>query len=154
MLLILETWQYFQQSVNWKSGTFGHETKMLPYLYENCHYGDKTVTGSSYLHHGIPYTGKTVSLNWYKPQVPAYHDTLVSYLQVSGNNVHTLRPGSWFNIKILSYQYWKSQCGDKTVIRSSYLHNGSSYTDKAAHIGSAPLVMHICINELVHQWFR
>ena len=29
-----------------------------------------------------------------------------------------------------SYQYWKSYCGDKPVIRSSYLHNGISYTDK------------------------
>ena len=28
-----------------------------------------------------------------------------------------------FNIKISSYQYMKSHCGDKTVVRSSYLHN-------------------------------
>ena len=34
----------------------------------------------------------------------------------------------WFNIKMSSYQYKKSHCGDKTVIRSSYLHNGISYT--------------------------
>ena len=36
-------------------------------------------------------------------------------------------PGPWFNIKISSYQYRKSHCGDKTVVRSSYLHNGISY---------------------------
>ena len=29
-----------------------------------------------------------------------------------------------------SYQYRKSHCGDKTVIKSSYLHNGISSTDK------------------------
>ena len=29
-----------------------------------------------------------------------------------------------------SYQYSKSHCGDKTVVRSSYLHNGISYTGK------------------------
>ena len=29
-----------------------------------------------------------------------------------------------------SYQYRKSHCGDKTVLRSSYLHNGISYTGK------------------------
>ena len=29
-----------------------------------------------------------------------------------------------------SYQYRKSHCGDKTVVRSSYLHNGISYTSK------------------------
>ena len=39
-------------------------------------------------------------------------------------------PGPWLNIKMSSYQYRKSHCGDKTVIRSSYLHNGISYTGK------------------------
>ena len=39
-------------------------------------------------------------------------------------------PGSWFNIKMSSYLYTKSHCGDKTVLRSSYLNNGISYTGK------------------------
>ena len=34
------------------------------------------------------------------------------------------------NIKMSSYQYRKSHCGDKTILRPSYLHNGISYTDK------------------------
>ena len=38
--------------------------------------------------------------------------------------------GPWFNIKMSSCQYGKSHCGDKTVVRSSYLHNGISYTGK------------------------
>ena len=29
-----------------------------------------------------------------------------------------------------SYQYMKSHCGDKTILRPSYLHNGISYTGK------------------------
>ena len=41
-----------------------------------------------------------------------------------------MQPGPLFNIKMSSYQYRKSHCGDKTVVRSSYLHNGISYTDK------------------------
>ena len=41
-----------------------------------------------------------------------------------------MHTGSRFNIKISSYQYRKSHCGDKTVVRSSYLHNGISYTGK------------------------
>ena len=36
----------------------------------------------------------------------------------------------WFNIKMSSYQYRKSHCGDKTILRPSYLHNGISYTGK------------------------
>ena len=43
-------------------------------------------------------------------------------------------PGTWFNIKMSSYQYRKSHCGDKTVVRSSYLHNGISYTDKMSSL--------------------
>ena len=39
-------------------------------------------------------------------------------------------PVPWFNIKMPSCQYRKSHCGDKTVIRSSYLHHGISYTGK------------------------
>ena len=38
--------------------------------------------------------------------------------------------GPWFNIEMSSYQYRKSHCGDKTVVRSSYLHNGICYTVK------------------------
>ena len=40
------------------------------------------------------------------------------------------RPGPWFNIKMTSYRYRKSHCGDKTILRPSYLHNGISYTGK------------------------
>ena len=39
-------------------------------------------------------------------------------------------PGPWFNIKMSSYQYRKSHCGDKTILRPSYLPNGISYTGK------------------------
>ena len=45
-----------------------------------------------------------------------------------------LRPGPWFNIKMSSYRYRKSHCGDKTVIRPSYLHNGISYTGKMSSL--------------------
>ena len=40
------------------------------------------------------------------------------------------RSGPWFNIKMTYYQYRKSHCGDKMVVRSSYLHSGISYTGK------------------------
>ena len=35
-----------------------------------------------------------------------------------------------FNIKMTFYEYRKSHCGDETVVRSSYLNNGITYTDK------------------------
>ena len=42
--------------------------------------------------------------------------------------------GGWFNIKATSYQYRKSHCGDKTILRPSYLHNVFSYTGKMSSI--------------------
>ena len=44
--------------------------------------------------------------------------------------LHNRLPGGWFNIKMPSYQYRKYYCGDKTILRLSYLHNGISYTGK------------------------
>ena len=57
-------------------------------------------------------------------------------------NVHSLThwlpywhdQGPWFNIKISSYQHRKSHCGDKTILRPSYLHNGISYTSKMSSL--------------------
>ena len=43
-------------------------------------------------------------------------------------------PAPRFNIKMTSYQCRKSHCGDKTVVRSSYLHNGISYTGKTTSL--------------------
>ena len=45
-----------------------------------------------------------------------------------------LTPGPRFNIKISSYQYRKSHWGDKMVVRSSYLHNGISYTGQVTSL--------------------
>ena len=47
---------------------------------------------------------------------------------------HSKRSGPWFNIKMSSYQYRKSHCGDKTILRPSYLHNGISYTGKTTSL--------------------
>ena len=45
-----------------------------------------------------------------------------------------LSAGLWFNKKMSSYQYRKSHCGDKTILRPSYLHNGISYTGKTTSL--------------------
>ena len=49
--------------------------------------------------------------------------------------IHQLKePGPWFNIKMTSYQYRKSHCGGKTILRLSYLHNMISYTIKTTSL--------------------
>ena len=42
--------------------------------------------------------------------------------------------GPWFNINMPSYQYRKFHCGDETIVRSSYLRNGISYTGKMSSL--------------------
>ena len=61
--------------------------------------------------------------------------------------INSLKPGPWFNIKMSSYQYRISHCGDKTVVRSSYLHNGISYTGKMLSLyWIEALGTYICVN--------
>ena len=61
---------------------------------------------------------------------------------------YVMRPGPWFNIKMSSYRYRKSHCGDKTVVRSSYLHNGISYTGKMTSLyWFSPLILQISITK-------
>ena len=53
----------------------------------------------------------------------------------------------WRNIKTLSYQYMKSQCEDKTIVRSSYLRNRNSYAgDVTSLYWIDPLsVLRLCV---------
>ena len=57
-----------------------------------------------------------------------------SYVRTTDSVNKRRRRGLWFNIKMSSYQYRKSHCGDKTVVRSSYLHTGISYTGTMAYL--------------------
>ena len=58
--------------------------------------------------------------------------------------------GGWFNIKMSSYQYRKSHCGDKTVVRSSYPHNGISYIGKMSSLYWISLLNVISLVIYVH----
>ena len=44
--------------------------KMSSYQYRKSHSGDKTILHPSYLHNGISYTGKMISLYWIRALVP------------------------------------------------------------------------------------
>ena len=77
-------------------------------------------------------------------------------------NVWSAPAGPQFNIKMSSYQYRKSHCGDKTVVRSSCLHNGISYTGKVSSlywIGALdfiitwPNMTGKCIQYRANSWF-
>ena len=63
------------------------------------------------------------AMSWYRHGYPRYEQ-----------GFHVRLPGPWFNIKMSSYQYRKFHCGDKTVVKSSFLHNGISYAGKMASL--------------------
>ena len=46
--------------------------------------------------------------------------------------------GGQINIKMSSYQYRKSHCGYKTILRPSHLRNGISYTDDIFILNQGP----------------
>ena len=96
-----------------------------------------------------------------------------STLFMSNNNsgfwIVWLWPGLWFNINMSSYQHRKSHCGDKVILRSSYLHNDifilnkdpgpwfyimmSSYQYRKFHCADKilrPLYLHNILN----QWWQ
>ena len=119
--------------------------------YGNSHVKDKTSKRPSDLQHGNRHTyirrslywdgAQAVSI-WWRHHAPWHYwdwypsalslsevkDQAPLDLQSSNKSMH--KPGPWFNIKMPFYQYRKSQCGDKTVVKSSYLHNGISYCGK------------------------
>ena len=66
----------------------------------------------------------------------------VTHLKIRCQSI--LAPQARFNIKMSSYQYRKSHCGDKTVVRSSYLHNGIFYTGKTTFLN--------WIRALISEW--
>ena len=65
-----------------------------------------------------------MALWWARWQVIALNQLWPSWL------THLRITWDWFNIKMSSNRYRKSHCGDKTILRPSYLHNGTSYTGK------------------------
>ena len=50
--------------------------------------------------------------------------------------LYHIKLGNWAPIQYKDdiYQYRKSHCGDKTILRPSYLHNGISYTGKMSSL--------------------
>ena len=91
--------------------------KMTSYQYRKSHCGDKTILRPSYLHNGISYTGKMTSLYWIR--------ALENCISKGSRNWSVAM--IWY---LKNYQPILCNCGDKTIFRPSYLHNGISYTGK------------------------
>ena len=79
------------------------------------------------------WTKHATNVHYFGP--PLNIKTIFPCIVISVGNPYTGKTaGPWFNIKMSSYQYRKSHCGDKTILRPSDLHNGISYTGKTTSI--------------------
>ena len=78
----------------------------------------------------IPYRSTT---NIHYSAIAKIVDVEVMIMTTAGLAVIEV-PGPRFNIKMSANLYGKSHCGDKTVVISSYLHNGISYTGKMSSL--------------------
>ena len=99
---------------------------ILTYQYKDSFYKDKTIGWQSHMLMGI-YTRKDGML------ILSQGPTFMLCTWFNMWNVVYERLGPWFTLN-MSYQYRKFDCGDEAVIRSSYLHNGNSYTGKTASL--------------------
>ena len=75
------------------------------------------------------------SLTWHL-YVSVYH---LSFIYVCFCHICYWLSQAWqsrglIQYKMPSYQYRKSHCGDKMILRSFYLHNGISYTGKTTSL--------------------
>ena len=83
---------------------------------------------------------------------------LADHYNMVNHNINTAmyKTGGWFNIKMPSYQYRKSHCGDETILRPSYLHNGISYTGNMTSlywIRALISPMNTCKSILILRWW-
>ena len=80
-------------------------------------------------------TGKNVTDSFYvRSKLYEVHEISTVCMQIVYHLTMIQRTRGLIQYKDASYQYRKSHCGDKRVVRSSYLHNGISYTGKMASL--------------------
>ena len=60
----------------------------------------------------VGHIGTNISEIWIKKQIFSFNKM---HLKTSSIKCPTFCPGPWFNIKMSSYQYRKSHCGDKMI---------------------------------------
>ena len=94
--------------------------KVCDNFHHHCYMGDLIGTGPL--------------INHYQIYLQTNCQSNIDHIAMLTNVEKISSPGPRFNIKMLSYQYRKSHCGDKTVVRSSYLHNGISYTGRMSSL--------------------
>ena len=110
-LLSLTAWHLKQMSVTWISDSKDHSRLCFNFLCEKLFW-------------------RNMNIHWHF--ISFFATLRVQVVEVCLQERQ--EPGPRFNIKMSSYQYRKSHCGDKTVIRSSYLHNGISYAGKTTSL--------------------
>ena len=82
----------------------------------------------------ISWQGRQLHIVKGSSMCPIYFSGFANQIVVISTKKSKASSGPWFNIKMTSYRHRKSHCGDKTILRLSYLHNGISYTGKTTSL--------------------
>ena len=72
--------------------------KMTSYQYRKSHWGEKTILRPSYLHNGISYTGKTISLYWIGVHKLVMHSSYQAYDLKQQKLMHCIKNNIYFCI--------------------------------------------------------
>ena len=90
--------------------------KMSSYQYRKSHCGDKTILQPSYLHNGIPYTGKTTSLYWFGALIlVVLHYSTVTWASWGTGNVALFFNGLFRLFKKKTGPLWRESTGDQWI---------------------------------------
>ena len=76
---------------------------------------------------------QSTPVSWWG-HLKGHQDLLCQMRSFTAGTDQTTRVLIQYKIKMSSYYYRKSNCGDKTFVRSSYLHNGTSYASKMSSL--------------------
>ena len=95
----------------------------------NCALGNKIQWNLNHNHH-ISFR----EINWKKSSTKWQPYCFGFNILIICNTTGILDTGAWFNIKMPSYQYRNSHCGDKAILRPAYPQSGISYTGKTTYL--------------------
>ena len=130
-----QPWGWWFETPSWSLWRqFNVSSDRLPLTYTHLH-------GAVFLPYLVPHKGIDKQLQLHKSRQCNYSSKpkrqrrhrcvdLYASLDYVPMISYDIYPGPRFNIKMPSYQNRKYHCGEKTILRPSYLHNGISYTGK------------------------
>ena len=107
---------------------FAHLTTAQSFFNSQQFQGSSSALNTAACHISEVFTSKFDLSQRYFCTISVWDRFLIIYVIQWSDHLHCYRPKGAFKIKMPSYQYRNSQCGDMTILWRFSLHNGISYT--------------------------